>query len=90
MDKQFGDWTTLRWAYAMDRNKALFVSTKSGITAGTVNEISLTHIRVGDRRVPRKEIVLARYVKKPLNVVGCQGTTKTSSGGAEHGRQEDR
>ena len=78
------DWSTIRWAYAMDRRnrrKVLVVSTKSSVKVGPVNEISLTHVKVGTTRIPRDEITQVRPNLNRSHIVDwSQQPTSTQEG----------
>ena len=63
-----GDWGTVRWAHAMARDTEVIVSSTSAVAAGTVNEITRTHVRIGNKRVERK------YIKKVTKLTRTNGT----------------
>lgn len=66
-----GDRTTLSWAHAMHHRREVVVRTSSDVAAGTVNELTLTHVRIGNKRIERRKIltvrVLARAARQRLH-----------------------
>lgn len=59
-----GDYGTVTWARFMARRDELVVRTSSDVAAGPVNELSIGWVRIGNKRVQRKNIITARVLAR--------------------------
>ena len=59
-----GDCSTLSWAHKMHHGRQVIVRTSSKVAAGLVNEISPKHVRIGETRIERRDIVTIRTLAR--------------------------
>lgn len=59
-----GDWTTITWARYMQDEREVLVHAQTDVAAGTVNELTPSAVRVGNKRILRKHILKIRPLQK--------------------------
>ncbi len=62
-----GDYSSRTWAALMDEHREVVARTSTEVAAGLINEITPTHVRIGNKRIIRANIVSSRKVPRTVN-----------------------